>query len=554
MTRRTPTVSVLSKLTAIQAATRELERARRAAGEARWDAARAAYRAVLELEPGHAESLESLVVIALQTGDPDAAEGHLRELLATSPDNARHAGRLARLLESRGRRGGAIACLQQYLDRQPGDGAARHQLGQLQRRAGELEAAVATYRECLALEGVAPAVVYNSLGIALGDLNRQEEARRALENALERDPRHIPALFNLALLEEEHGRWDAASVLFQRVLDREPAHAGALARLANGRRIAEPTDPLVRRMKRALRREQGARDREELLYALGKSMDDCGHYDKALDWYRQANAASRERVGPYRREVMERGVEAVASHCDADWLARIEAVSEAPHTFICGMFRSGSTLLEQILAAHPAVTPGGELSFFQRGAPDWPAALLEGAPAELGQAYEAHLAELFPGAERVSNKRPDNFLHLGLLAALFPGARFVETRRAPLDNCLSLYFQPLAAGQAYANDLLDCGHYYRQYRRLMEHWHALLPGRILPLDYEALVAGPEPVLRDVLEFLGLPWDPACLAFHEVPNRVRTASVHQVRRPLYADASGRWRHYEGALAALRDYLE
>jgi hypothetical protein len=218
------------------------------------------------------------------------------------------------------------------------------------------------------------------------------------------------------------------------------------------------------------------------------------------------------------------------------------------------MFRSGSTLLEQMLAAHPALTSGGELSFFQRNAP-LPVVLGGAEPARwqaLGASYERYLEDTF-GSTRVINKRPDNFLYLGLIHSLFPNARILLTRRQPLDNCLSVYFQQLDDRFTYANDLLDSGHYFLQHRRLMACWQERFGHRITTVDYEQLVTQPRTTLEPVLENLQLGWDDACLEFHTLGNRVRTASVTQVRQPLYAHACGRWRNYAQQLQPLRDYL-
>ena len=240
----------------------------------------------------------------------------------------------------------------------------------------------------------------------------------------------------------------------------------------------------------------------------------------------------------------------------SNWQVIAPAVSDQPLVFICGMFRSGSTLLEQILATHPAMTAGGELDYFQQALPPFPRGIITAPPEALpaiGQGYLDHLARHFPAGARVINKRPDNFLCLGLLKALYPNVRIINTLRQPLDNCLSLYFQPLAAAQAYANSLLDAGHYYGQYRKLLGHWRELLGDNLLDVRYEALVENPRDNIAKVLAFLQLEWHEGCLDFHRADNRVRTASVNQVRQPLYAGSSGRWQNYDRQLQPLRDYL-
>jgi hypothetical protein len=172
----------------------------------------------------------------------------------------------------------------------------------------------------------------------------------------------------------------------------------------------------------------------------------------------------------------------------------------------------------------------------------------------LAARYLTTLAATFPDADVITDKRPDNVLHIGLIKRLFPDAKIINTVRNPLDNALSVYFLHLDHGMGYALDLMDIGHYLAQERRLMAHWKALYPDDILDFDYDTFVAEPRPALERLLAFLGLDWDDNCLAFHKLDNAVKTASVWQVREPLYQRASGRSRHYQRQLATLRTWLE
>jgi hypothetical protein len=219
------------------------------------------------------------------------------------------------------------------------------------------------------------------------------------------------------------------------------------------------------------------------------------------------------------------------------------------------MFRSGSTLAEQILAGHSRVTAGGELGLvpaLARTLEPWPAAASPEAIGRLRGLYLNGLNAARPGADVVTDKRPDNFLHIGLIKAMFPDARIVHTVRDPLDTILSNWFLHLDRSMAHALDLDDLVHWHGQYRRLMAHWKRLYPD-ILDLDYDALVVEPRPEIERLLAGLGLEWEEGVLDFHRNETGVRTASVWQVREPLYRRASGRWRNYarhlEGVRAAL-----
>jgi len=212
------------------------------------------------------------------------------------------------------------------------------------------------------------------------------------------------------------------------------------------------------------------------------------------------------------------------------------------------MWRSGTTLAEQILASHPAVFGAGEAAFWKAAAVRYE----QGCPlAELGGQYVALLDRLSPPtAERVIDKMPANFLHLGLIHAGLPHARIIHMRRHPLDTCLSIYFQDFTHGHPYAHDLADIGHYYQQYLRVMEHWRRTLPaGAMLEVSYEDLVENQEGCSRRMLDFIGLPWDPGCLDFHRTPRTVTTFSKWQVRKPITRSSLQRWRNYAPYIAAL-----
>lgn len=497
-------------------------------------------------------------MLCLQSNRPDEAEQLLRQLIAIFPTQAIYGERLATLQDRRGKSHEAIASYYELLQRNPGLNNSRYNLARLLRRRGRTEEALREYEECLRRGIEHPEEVHANISIIYSDLQRHDAARRSLETALALNPKHIPALFNLAQLEEENGDWENALPLFRNILKLDPTHAGALSHIAHGQKTTDPVDPVIRNMKRALRRDKsGSLAREELLYALGKAHDDCGQYARAIDYYQQANTLSSKRGKPYDPPAQEKLVDELITACDDNWFGSIEPVSDEAHIFVCGMFRSGSTLMEQILAAHPAVTAGGEIDYFQREASPFPASVLAMDSARLsalGQGYNALVAKTFPQASQVTNKRPDNYLYLGLIRALFPNARIIHTRRQPLDNCLSLFFQPLGSDLAYANSLQHAGHYYLQYRRVMTHWQQFCADNILTVDYETLVSAPRETIGSVLAFLQLDWHDDCLQFHQLRNRVRTASVHQVRQAMYQHSSGRWQHYAEAVAPLRRDLQ
>ncbi len=324
---------------------------------------------------------------------------------------------------------------------------------------------------------------------------------------------------------------------------------------------------MVRRLRSALVNPRaGAADRAGLGFALGQLLDARQRYPEAFDAYREANAASRAsvppEVGTYDGQRQERLISSLIGTPFAPLAGETSKTRDKrpQPVFICGMFRSGSTLAEQLLASHPDVGGGGELAFFPRLAADefapFPGSMPQVPKAHLESAREAYLnmlAPLFPGKAWVIDKRPDNFLYLGLIKTLFPEAKIIHTVRAPLDNCLSIFFLHLDPSMSYALDLMDIGHYYRQYRRLMAHWQTQFGADIIDFDYDEFVRAPAESGARLFESLGLQWDDRYLARPAVGTVVRTASVWQVREPIYTRASGRASNYAAQLAQLSAYL-
>ena len=297
--------------------------------------------------------------------------------------------------------------------------------------------------------------------------------------------------------------------------------------------------------------------RESLHFALAKTLDDCGRYDEAFAQYEIGNRGSAGRLQPYDRKTEEDRVAEILRMFSAEWLAGREPVSDRPLVFISGMFRSGSTLFEQMLAAHPRVAAGGEIDYFGRELalsgkpfPAAVAALDADGWRRLGTGYIEYLDRTFPAGAMVTNKRPDAFAWLGLLKALFPNARFVNTVRNPLDTCLSIYFQQLDGRIAYANDLANIAHHYAQYQRLMDHWKRLFGASIFDAVYDEFIVDRRVVTQELLDSSACHGTRAAWSSSELPNRVRTASVWQVREPVYRKSSGRWRNYERQLEPVR----
>lgn len=478
--------------------------------------------------------------------------------------------REAMSLERQGRIPEAVAAYRQILARWPDQPDCWYNLGALQRKTGLYADALASYQQALDRGADRPEEIRLNRGVIFADhLRMDEAAEREFTLALELNPVYVPALINLANLHEDLGRREAAIAAYERILALEPHNAQALARYANLKRYSTAEDPLIARLRRAVD-EPGASaaERADLGFALGRALDDCGAYAAAFAAYAAANRASRESAAPgtppYVRALLERYIEQMIGAfpvANRTLVPSASAPASAPAPiFVCGMFRSGSTLIEQLLAKHSRVTAGGELDLLPRIAqealtpsPDRVASMSTARLRALAADYLDTLAKLFPHAELVTDKRPDNFLYIGLIKTLFPNAKIVHTTRDPLDNCLSIFFLHLDQRMSYALDLADIGHYYGQYRRLMAHWKAHYGADIFDVDYDAFVREPKMTAEPLFAFLDLDWQERFLEPPTSAAAVKTASVWQVREPLYRRSSGRASHYAQELRELRSYL-
>lgn len=389
-------------------------------------------------------------------------------------------------------------------------------------------------------------------------LRLEGEAVKCLEQALQISPNDTAAMFNLATLYEEEGNKTKAAHYYQDILRLEPNHHSALVRLTEAQRVVDSNALIIKQLQSAL----SATPIEthiivSLNFALGKVFDDCGDYEQAFKHYKKGNELGRSVSDKYSRTEHEQWVQDNICFFTKQWFADIAPVSEAKPVFIGGMFRSGSTLIEQVLASHSCVTAGGERDFFIRQAGE---GALQSYPSGVGNLtssnltvlanqYLEDLAKAFPDAGLITDKRPDNFLCLGLIKTLFPNAKIIHSKRNRLDNCLSVYFLRADTSVKYATDLLDTDHYYTQYERLMSHWESVFGDDVYRVDYDCLVADSEREVRGLLNFLELPWESECLEFHRLKNRVKTAGIWQIRQPLYTSSSGRWENYEASIAEL-----
>lgn len=505
--------------------------------------------------------LAELYQVYQRKGSTDAAIRCLKELVEINPKCVDYAVRLASDCESAGLREASIDAYKKALSLNPELPNCLFNMALQLRKLGRLSESAAAYEEALQRGISGRDEVYNNLALVYSDLNQPERAITCFEQSLAINPVYIPALFNRAALEEEWGRKSVARELYQKVLSIDKSYSPALCRLLYLDECKIIDDPLVEQAESMLHESSvPTLEREELWFALGKAFDDCGRYDAAFNSYASANEIGATRFKRYSKKHQEQFVSDVINVFDRHWFSGRVKSSDLSPIFICGMLRSGSSLVEKVLSGHSHITSGGELPYIpdlvQRLGYSYPNCLNE-KPAQFfvseSLQYERFILERLGSPKVFTDKRPDNFMHLGLIMSLFPKARIIWSRREIQDNCLSIYFQQLGADMSYSVSLDWIGHFYQQHVRMMEHWKSLFPDSIFEVNYEEFVDLPKEQLERLLEFLGLAWEDSCLDFAGSSGPVRTASIWQVRKPLYRSSVGRYRHYESHLKALIKYI-
>jgi len=433
-----------------------------------------------------------------------------------------------------------------YLTSQPASSRATFNHAWYLARDGQFEAAIRKYRRALELGIKQPEEVHlNIASIFMDHLQDNESARTELERSLALNPRYAAAFHNLGNLAEQLGDRDEAAACFQMCLDIDPANESALARLGDTHRFTEGSDPLLIRMKTAAETSANS----DLHFALGSAFDQLTNFEQAWRHFSKANELDRMALPGYDRDKSEAFFNRIIELCGPKWFDGIQGISSDP-VFICGMFRTGSTLLEQIFAAHPRFTAGGESEFFPRLIArefhNYPDGLDEITFADIQtwrESAESHLTRMTNGLTRCTDKRPDNFLNIGLIKAVLPGARFVVTERDWRDVALSIFSTRLGPTQTYSNELSNIHHYIGQQKRLVDHWKLILGDDLIRVSYEDLIGHPKQTIEKLLKALGEDWDDRCLKFDQLDNPVKTASVWQVREPLHSRSIGRWKNYQ-----------
>jgi tetratricopeptide (TPR) repeat protein len=497
-----------------------------------------------------------------RAGDMPGAESALSRAVALAPADPGARVALAALLRNAGRPAEALDHLETACRVAPDDARAAHLMGLMHLDQG----LVAGARDWLARSrdaGGNGADLHADLGLAAQAAGDLGEAEACYRQALSEAPTHEGALRGMARLARLRRRpEDGLAVLEPLAADLRSG--GLLSELAGLMASSGRSEEAIALLEARLPELESREARMEVDFRLGELYDSAGDREAAMTHLIQANRGKQASFDPaHYAGLVDRLLAAFGPRAMAE-LPKALHGDDRP-VFIVGMPRSGTSLVEQILASHRDVHGAGELTDLGllalstgNGAREYPESVADLAVTDLDRlasAYRARLDDIAPGARRVTDKMWQNFEFLGFAALLFPDSRVIHCRRDPMDMGLSCFFQHFyGAGVAFAYDLTHIGAYYRQYRRVMSHWREALPLPILEVSYERLVADTDNETRRIVEFLGLPWDPSCLRFFETERVVGTASYEQVRRPVYGTSVGRHRDYRQWLDPLARALE
>lgn len=551
---------------------------------------------IIQLQPAHADAHIQLAKLLRQEGKDEEAIAALKTAMEFAPKSAaayndlgliyRDTNRAAEatecfdraaeldpkmaiahynkglVLEAQGRRAEAIAAFKNVISADPKFAEAYAKLGNLMLQSNEHSAAFDMFRNAVQAKP-GSAIAWMCQARILAEEGKTAAAEEAVRNAIEIQPQNSDAHILLGSILMELGRFEDAAVAADLGIALSRQQLSGYHQLVSARKMKERDRPLIAQIEWMLDEGGLPEDgRIDVGFALGKAYDDYGEYEKAIAHFDAANGLKHKQTSPDTAVYANFGarVDWQISNFNAEFFARnadLGSEWDAP-VLIIGMPRSGTTLVEQILSSHPEIGAGGELPFWRDHLANFRmdrSRRVDLAWSEkTAEEYKELLTELCPGKRRVTDKMPQNFNFVALVHAVFPRARFIHCVRHPVDTCLSIYFQNFSRHVDFAYDRADLVAFYRQYQRLMAHWRSVLPpSSLFEIQYEELVADPEPLTRKLIDFCGLEWDDSCLRHDRNMRPVRTASLWQARQPMYRTSVARWRNYRPWLGELEQFL-
>lgn len=539
-------------------------------GLGRYQKAVESFNKALALRPNHFNSCLNLGNAYDKLEQYDAALTSYIKAANINPNDPGVLNNLGLALVNLGRYQEALSYLNKAVSLQPGYADAHFNLaialGKLERD----DEALSSCDKALALQPERADILYRR-GRILHNLMRHAEAKESYQSTIALQPDHTAALVGLGILAMEAGGNEEATAILLRAIEADPECVAAFLNLATLNHYAR--DKALFEQLQSLYEKRDMRpqaDRIALDFAMGQVLEKMKRYEEAFAAYEEGNRL-RYTSNPFDESAEDQLLDNTCKLYTRELFEECQALSaelpplsgERVPVFIVGMPRSGTTLIEQILASHPAVHGAGELEAINEASRQAHDAMRTSDMGmkesllrlrEIGQEYLARIWSQAPDVHFITDKMPGNFRSLGLIHLMLPHAKIIHAVRDPMDTCFSCYATNFNRGHNYSYDQGMLGRYYLRYRRMMEHWRNVLPAeKIHELNYEDIVAESENEVRRLLEYLGLPWDPACLRFYETRRTVSTASVNQVRQPIYSSSVARWKHFEKHLGPLKDSL-
>ena len=526
-------------------------------------------RQILKTAPEYHPAYHELGLLAVDKGQLSHATQLVSQAIALNERIYVYHRNLCELYRRLGSLEKAVAAGQRATSLKEDDLDAHYNLGLALADSGLMQEAADSYHRALALNPK-HGLSWNNLGAALEKLGNESAAEEAYSRAVQLDQRHHEAQNNLGAIYSVQGKLDEARTCFEKAIEATPGFISPHYNLSS-LKVYDKDDPhlkLLEEMALTIGANQSLDERIRLSFALGKAREDAGNHDTAFVAYENGNRLKHNRLSMDERKADGNLAKIMEVFDQPFFEARTKpALSDRTPVFIVGLPRSGTTLIEQILASHPEVYGGGELSQLREVL-----AKPSGVTADrtfieyvrdlstlefetLGHEYLERVWALSPESRFITDKMPANYFFIGMIHLIFPDAKIIHSVRDPIDSCFSCYARLFNETMEFAYDLGTLGRYAARYLRLMWHWHNVLPtDTVLDVRYEDIVDDVEGQARRMLDYIGLPWSDECLKFYENKRPVKTASIAQVRKPIYRSSVGRAKNFEKHLTLLRDIID